>query len=210
MIDFTKLDSNGLLQLLPPDEDDRWEFKSAEILKNKGELKAELGKQVSAFADSGGGYIAFGISDSRLVEPCDQQVGRQSMSDYLSVLVEQSVEYPIRDFRIHRVPVAADTTQSVYVLEIKDSPAAPHQAKIEKTYYYRIDGHSKPAPHFHLELLRNRHTKSVLEINRIEYSIRPCLVPLVPRQARVPCPTRSLVLRKAADARQRVPPHGLR
>lgn len=174
-MNFADATTDDLLNALPADrENDRWELKNAELLTKaqRRELKTELGKQVSAFANSGGGYLVFGISNGGQIEPCEQLVGRQPMKDFLSVMVEQSVEYPIRHFRIHRIPLASDASQSVFVVEIEDSPAAPHQAKDERIYYYRIDGHSKPAPHFHVELLRSRMTKSVLEVQNVDYRLQ--------------------------------------
>ena len=173
-MDLSTFTTDKLLASLPPDgEDDRWELKRADILNNKTALKKELGKQVSAFANSGGGYLVIGIDEKDLQnpQPCEQYVGRQPMRDYLSALTEQSVEYPIRHFKVHRIPFADDGEKSIFVVEIEDSPAAPHQAKEEKTYYYRIDGHSKPAPHFHLELLRNRFTKSILKIEDVDFRL---------------------------------------
>lgn len=170
-MDFKSMTADDLLAVLPPSEDDHWEFKSAIYLTNqsRGELKKELGKQVSAFANSGGGYLVFGLSDDRQLESCEQAVGRQPMKDFLATMVEQSVEYPIRHFQVHRIPFANEPAMSVFVVAIEDSPAAPHQAKEERIYYYRIDGHSKPAPHFHVELLRNRMTKAVLQVMDIDY-----------------------------------------
>ncbi len=166
-----------LLAVLPAkNEDDRWELKSATYLQpdKKSDFKKELAKQVSAFANSGGGYLVFGISNDRQLEPCTDVVGRQSMGDFLSTMTEQSVEQPIRHFRTHSIPFSDDSSKHLYVIEVEDSPAAPHQAKEERQYYYRIDGHSKPAPHFHLELLRNRMTKVVLRVNDIgHFHLKP-------------------------------------
>jgi len=173
-VDFATITAEGLLAALPPDEDDRWELKSAAYLESqkRNELKKELGKQVSAFSNSGGGHLVFGVSNDKKLEPCPTVVGRQPMKDYLSTMVEQSVEHPTRHYRVHAVPFRDDPTKAVYVIEVQDSPAAPHQAKDERAYYYRIDGHSKPAPHFHLELLRNRFTKAVLRITEIDYVLQ--------------------------------------
>lgn len=173
-MDFATMATDELLITMPQDEDDRWEVKSAALLdpSKKSELKKEIGKQVSAFANSGGGYLVLGVNNDRQLEPCEQRVGRQPMKDYLSTMVEQSVEYPIRHFRIHRVPFTGDSSKSVFVVAIEDSPAAPHQAKEERTYYYRIDGHSMPAPHFHVELLRNRITKAVVAVAHISFHIQ--------------------------------------
>ena len=164
-MDFQNRTAEEILALLPPDEDDRWELKSATYLEpaKKGELKKELGKQVSAFANTGGGCIIFGVSDdTRQLEPCTDKVGRQSMVDFLSNLVEQSVEYPISKFQVYRIPFEKEPTKAIFLVQIPDSPAAPHQAKDERQYYYRIFGHSKPAPHFHLQLLRQRETKCIV------------------------------------------------
>ncbi|QDU25802.1 Divergent AAA domain protein [Anatilimnocola aggregata] len=171
-MDFDKLTTDQLLELIPTQqqdqtrEDDRWECKSGIYLApaKKNELKKELGKQVSAFANSGGGFLLFGLSKERVWEPCVDTVGREPMSDVLDRLVEQSVDQPIRSFRVYRIPFTGDKSKGAYLIHIQDSPAAPHQAKEERQYYYRIGAHSLPAPHFHLELLRNRFTKSVLQI----------------------------------------------
>ena len=164
-MEFQNKTAEELLSMLPPDEDDLWELKSAKLLEpsNKGELKKELGKQVSAFANSGGGYIVFGVGDkTRVLEACPDKVGRQPMGDYLSNMVEQSVDYPVSNYQIFRMAFDSDSSKGIYLIRIEDSPAAPHQAKDERQYYYRIFGHSKPAPHFHLELLRQRQTKCIV------------------------------------------------
>lgn len=164
--------TDELLAILPPDEDNRWELKSANILASKGELKKELGKQMSAFANSGGGCLVIGFADkTRQVQACEEKIGRQSMKDFLSTMVEQSVEYPLQSYSVHRIPFTSEPTHSVFVIEVGDSPAAPHQAKDERQYYWRIDGHSKPAPHFHVELLRSRTTKAVLSIQIVKYEV---------------------------------------
>jgi hypothetical protein len=49
------------------------------------------------------------------------------------------------------------------VVDVGDSFLAPHQAAEQRTYYYREGGHSKPAPHFYLETLRNRLVRPLLE-----------------------------------------------
>jgi hypothetical protein len=174
-MNFSALTSDELIALLPAgNEDSLWELKAADVVSSakRGEFRRELGKQVSAFANSGGGNLVIGISNDRKVQPCEKTVGRQPMKDYLASMVEQSVEYPIRHFRVHPIPVTGQPEENIFAIEIDDSPAAPHQAKDERIYYYRIDGHSKPAPHFHVELLRNRMTRAVLEITDIDYGIR--------------------------------------
>lgn len=167
-MNLPEMTTDDLLAALPPDEDNRWELKSANLLTNKGELKRELGKQMSAFSNSGGGYLAIGFADkTRIPQSCGETVGRQPMKDYLATLSEQSVEYPLQTYSVHRIPFTSDPAQAVFVIAVEDSPAAPHQAKDERQYYWRLDGKSVPAPHFHLELLRNRATRAVLMIDEL-------------------------------------------
>jgi hypothetical protein len=51
----------------------------------------------------------------------------------------------------------------VIVVDVGDSAAAPHQSTRDRLYYRREGGHSMPAPHFYLELLRQRLTNPVLD-----------------------------------------------
>ena len=174
-MDFTNLSAEEALAICPDYEDDRWEYKAASLLepRNRSEFKKELGKQVSAFANSGGGNLVFGIGEPRVLQACLERVGRQPMQDYLATMVEQSVEHPIRCFQIFRIPFMDSRNGSIFLIHIEDSPAAPHQAKDERQYYYRISGHSKPAPHFQLELLRNRQVKCIVdaEIDCFQWSM---------------------------------------
>lgn len=169
-MDFSHMTAEDLLAELPNAENTQWEFKSASVLlpSERGAFKKELGRQVSAFANSGGGYLAIGISDpnngQRQLEACPQLVGNQAMKDYLSTLTRISVDRPISAFEVHRLPFRDEGPHSIFVIDVKDSPLAPHQARELVAYYYRTDGHTIPAPHFHLELLRNRFTKATLSV----------------------------------------------
>lgn len=167
-MDVSKMTAEDLVAALPESEDNLWEYKSARVLEDKGELKRQLAKQVSAFANSGGGNLVFGLSNSRAIESCIESVGRQPTKDCLSALIEQCVDAPISSYSVHRLPRQNDNSQSIFVVAVEDSLLAPHQAKDERQYYYRIDGHSIPAPHFHLELLRNREVKSILSAEVID------------------------------------------
>ncbi len=169
---MSRITTDELAARIPPDEDRNWEFKAAILLQDKTKLKHEISKQVSAFANSGGGHILIGFNeDTNSFEPCEELHGRQSMKDYLSTLVETSVAFEIRAYSVERIAFTGDASKAVFLITVEDSPAAPHQA-FDKFYYYRIDGHSKPAPHFHLDLLRRRETKALLEIIAVQEQIQ--------------------------------------
>lgn len=172
-MNFDSMTTDELASHLPPAENNRWEFKSADFLKKPMHgLDEMLGKQVSAFANTSGGHLVLGMDDkSRVFRPCEQFVSRQPMKDFLATKVSSSVERPLSNFGVHRIPFTNDPTQAVYLISLPDSPAAPHQSRYDKHYYWRLDGKTDVAPHFHLENLRDRFTKSVLEIEMVEHSL---------------------------------------
>jgi hypothetical protein len=92
--------------------------------------------------------------------------------------------YPLSDFRVHvverdqhgsRIPADRD----VIVIDVGDSALAPHQCvhdggdAAKYMYYMRQGGHSVPAPHFYVELLRQRLTNAALTAtpSRIVYVV---------------------------------------
>lgn len=170
--DLSKMTTDDLLQIIPQTETKDWEFKAAAIFDkgNFGSFKThKLGRLVSSFANSGGGFLLLGKRDGENVfEAVPTHEGRTTMEDHLSLVISQSVAPHYRDFEIVRVPVSG-TDGSVLVVELSDSPLAPHQSVADTNYFYRLPGHSVPAPHFHLELLRSRFTKSVVEIVDVEF-----------------------------------------
>ncbi len=164
--------TDDLLLVLPPAEDDKWEFKSAKKLTDV-DIDAELGKQVSAFANTGGGNLVFGIADkTRQIEPCIKKIGRQPTMDWLVTKVQNSVSYSLQDFKVYEIPISGNAGESIFIVEIGDSQTAPHQAKTTPpVYYWRLYGKSEPAPHFHLDLLRSRLTSVILEVVSIDCTI---------------------------------------
>ena len=172
---FARMMADDLLEIIPATETTEWEFKSAEVFDRArfGEFKKQkLGSIVSSFANSGGGNLLLGKDDgTKVFRPVPTHEGRTVMEDHLSLVISQSVVPHYRNFGIHRVPISGKSGESVLVVAFDDSPAAPHQSVADTNYLYRLPGHCVPAPHFHLELLRSRYTRAVLEIGSIVGSI---------------------------------------
>lgn len=145
---------------LPQGEHDYFERKSAGWLTQDG-FREDLCKAISAFANSGGGQLIIGVSDDGKCEGVEPKVkGRTPTREWLEQLIPGTVSPPLADFRVHEVTPATPSDipagRVVLVVEIADSPIAPHQAESGKIYFYRQAGHSARAPHFYLEALRNR------------------------------------------------------
>jgi hypothetical protein len=163
---WTEADVLGLAS----EEPDKFDRKSGLLLqKNADDLFNALGKAISAFANSGGGALVLGVEDDGAFSGLDPNVGNATTRDWLEQKVPSLVSYPLVLFRVHTVlpssPSAIPPGKVLIVLDIGDSPAAPHQNVRDKKYYHRAGGRSEPAPHFYLELLRQRMTNPTLDFD---------------------------------------------
>ncbi|MGH8509226.1 MAG: AlbA family DNA-binding domain-containing protein [Gammaproteobacteria bacterium] len=158
---------------LPAGEHDYFERKRGQLFTNMGDLLGKLAKTISAMANSGGGYIILGVDNCGTPDGVPPLQGNTPVRDWLEQKIPRLVEYPLADFRVHIVEPSAlsriPPAKPVIVIDIGDSALAPHQCAHgggdarKYTYYYRQAGRSEPAPHFYLELLRQRLVSPVLE-----------------------------------------------
>ena len=83
------------VEALPNGEHDFFERKSG-VLVSDPEFRKDMGKAISALANSGGGHIVLGVRDDRTfdgVEPLKS--GRTSMRDWLEQVVPNLVAFPL-------------------------------------------------------------------------------------------------------------------
>lgn len=157
------------LQPQLPHETREWEYKSASVLTDKGQLKECLGKQISAFANSGGGRLVFGIDPKTTqLQACQEKQGNQTMEDYLSNMISECVDDQLQTFHVMRMNFDEHDARCIFIIHVEDSPVAPHQSRHDKVYYWRLPGKSEPAPHFHLKNLYNRRVACIVEATILE------------------------------------------
>lgn len=158
---------------LPSGEHDYFERKSGRLFDNpadRNNLYEALAKAGSAFANSGGGHLLLGVNDDGTLDgvPCIAS-GTTATRDWLEQKMPELLDYRLSDFRVHTVPRSEQSTlppdREVIVIDIGDSALAPHQSRKHTAYFYRSAGRSLPAPHFYLELLRQRLTNATLEFD---------------------------------------------
>ncbi|HEV2296006.1 MAG TPA: ATP-binding protein [Tepidisphaeraceae bacterium] len=152
---------------LPAGEHDYFDRKSGVLLRST-DFRKDVAKAISAFANSGGGHLLLGVKDDGTFDGVTAIAkGRMPTRQWMEQIVPNLVNFPLEDFRVHEVerdsPSAIPTGTVVIVIDVGDSVLAPHQTADTKQYYYREGGHSKPAPHFYLETLRNRLVSPVLK-----------------------------------------------
>jgi hypothetical protein len=156
------------LDELPAEEPDVFDRKAGQLFDaGQDNFLNSIAKALSAFANSGGGSLILGVKDDGKSDGLPPLVGRTATRDWVEQKVPHLLDYPLADFRVHTViksdPSRIPDGREVVVIDVGDSAAAPHQCKRDKVYYRREGGRSVPAPHFYLELLRQRLTNPTLE-----------------------------------------------
>ncbi len=155
----------------PSGEHAYFDRKSGALLTDKN-FEKDLAKALSAFSNSGGGHLLLGIKDDGTFDGVPKiHKGRQRTREWLEQVAPYLVAYPLQDIRIHEVepstPSAIPPDKIVIVIDVGDSILAPHQSTIDHLYYYRVGGHSRPAPHFYLDTLRGRERYPGREVAQI-------------------------------------------
>jgi hypothetical protein len=161
------------VQALPAGEHDYFDRKSGLIfddLAARANLYDTLAKAASAFANTGGGHLVLGVADDGAFDGVPPIIsGSTTTRDWLEQKLPDLLDYRLSDFRVHTVvratPSSIPLGREVVVVDIGDSALAPHQSRRHSTYYYRSAGRSLPAPHFYLELLRQRLTNAALDFD---------------------------------------------
>jgi hypothetical protein len=170
---------------LPRGENDTFERKGAEKLDltlpgvQESEVLNELAKQLSAFANAGGGRIIYGLTDEGAVENggiARSVKGQQPTKDWLEDLIPVLTEFEIVGFNVYEISPTAtgstiDAKKSLYIVDVPDSDRAPHQSKRDLKYYVRLGGKSVPVGHRLIEDIRNRQKHPSLNLASITLEV---------------------------------------
>jgi Putative DNA-binding domain len=156
-------DENYVLSL-PTGEHDWVEFKSSKALDfslpgiKESVVLDNLSTQVSAFANSGGGTIVYGIDDAPAgsVRRVSAEGGislnlKGGTKEWLEDQIPNLVNFPLAVFNIYVLISKQNNSQigadkGLFLINIPSSETAPHQARDNK-YYARIAGKSRPINH---------------------------------------------------------------
>lgn len=151
-----------------PKEDNTFERKASALFAAVGSdvdhFRNELAKELSAFANSGGGSIILGADDKTgkidgglpLVAK-----GHAATKDYLEDIIPGLTDEKILGFNVIEIMRGNNKSsiapgKAVFVIEVPDSDRAPHQSMRDQKYYVRLGSKSQPASHRIIEDIRNR------------------------------------------------------
>lgn len=117
--------------------------------------KAEISKDVSAFANSDGGVIIYGvIEQDHLPVARDNGVDHNQYSrEWLEQVINSNITPRIEGVQI--IPIPVSNNNSIYVIGIPKTFRGPHQAA-DKKYYKRFNFQSEPMEDYEINDIRSR------------------------------------------------------
>jgi hypothetical protein len=160
-----KLETKAHLQSLIEDEIPEsltLDYKASPSLGKDNKQRDELCKDVSAFANSAGGQIIYGIEE-RDHKPVKIDAGTPLPREWIEQVIDSNVQQRIEGLII--TPIPLENGNHGYVITIPQASArAPHQAP-DKKYYKRQNFQSIPMEDYEIRDALRRATTPVLKVD---------------------------------------------
>lgn len=153
-------EEEGLLELIKAgtQESIDLEYKRCDALGTSDGKKREISKDVSAFANSAGGTIVYGmIEDGHVPTGIDEGYDPQDISkEWLEQVINSTIHRRIEGIRIKQIDLPATSPGKVaYVVHVPQSVRAPHQAA-DKRFYKRFNFQSIPMEEYEIRDISHR------------------------------------------------------
>ena len=116
------------------------DYKASDSLTRSNDHRRELAKDVSAFANSAGGRIIYGIiEEENLPQRIDAGVPSNGVTrEWIEQVLGSTIQPRVQGLVIQPIQLAGGGT--AYVIEIPQATTlAPHQATIDRKYYKRLN-----------------------------------------------------------------------
>jgi hypothetical protein len=167
---ITETDIQQLI-ILKVEESIHLDFKQSGSLEKKDKKKAEIAKDVSAFANSAGGIIVYGIAEKNHVADSISYVdGNEITKEWIEQVIQTRIQRKIEDLKIIPIRFNNDIEKSVYIIKIPESSLAPHMTS-DKRFYKRFNFESVQMEEYEIRNLYNRKEKTKLLIDNITTSM---------------------------------------
>lgn len=130
------------------------DYKDSRALNRK--KRHEIAKDVSAFANSDGGIIVYGMTEEQhLPTQIDGGVDHNTFTrEWLEEVITSNINPTVDELIIKQIPLSSD--RSVYVVQVPKSYRAPHQEQSSKRYYKRYNFKSQPMENYEIQDIRHR------------------------------------------------------
>ncbi len=140
------------------------DFKSSAALSKSDNSKKEIAKDVSAFANSEGGIIIYGIDEENHKAKSISYIdGNEYTKEWLEHVINSNIQRRLSDLRIIPLREQGDIEKTIYLVKIPKSKMAPHMSK-DKRYYKRFNFESVMMEEYEVRALFMQKSTSELEI----------------------------------------------
>lgn len=159
--DIDTIISNGY------EESQYLEFKEKRAFEIK-DLRSEISKDISAFANSTGGIIIYGIEEKNSKGYRLSFIdGDKFTKEWLQQVISSNIQRRISGIQIFPIRYNNNLKETIYVVKIPESIDSPHQA-LDKKFYKRDNTECIPMHEYEIRNIYNRAIKTHLEIEKIE------------------------------------------
>jgi len=142
------------------------DYKASASLGKQDKKVNEISKDVSAFANSDGGTIIYGVSEDpekrhlpQGIDPIDRNLVSK---EWLEQIIQGNIRPRIDGIKIHPVTVNEQKGHVIYVVDIPKSNTA-HQAK-DKKYYKRYNFNSEAMLDYEIRDVLNRTKDPIIDL----------------------------------------------
>lgn len=140
------------------------EFKSAGAVGKWDSKKAEMTKDVAAFANSDGGIIVYGLAENNHKASALSFIdGNVFTKEWFEQVLNSGIQQKINDIRIYPIRNNGRIDQTIYVVKIPKSFNTPHMSK-DRKFYRRYNFEAVPMEEYEIRELYNRKSHSKLQI----------------------------------------------
>lgn len=140
------------------------DFKASQALDKTEKKKDEIAKDVSAFANSDGGVIVYGVNEkNHCADSISYIDGSTITKEWLEQVINSKINKRIVGVQIFPVRFDDKISQTVYVVKIPRSDNVPHMSS-DRRYYRRYNFVSVPMEEYEVRDAVLRVKKSKLSI----------------------------------------------
>lgn len=170
--DFTQEDiENSIVSRL--EESVHIEFKSADSLGPGDGKKREMAKDVSAFANSDGGLIFYGIAEQSHVASSISFVdGNLVSKEWIENVLISNIQPRIEGLKIFPVRFDGDITKTVFVIKVPRAKSGWPHMSTDKKYYRRFNFQAVPMEEY--EVRRAYHSDAASNLAFYDKIVYQC------------------------------------
>lgn len=143
--ELTYSDIDDLVNVRQEREGYHLDFKG-ELGNHPDKARKELAKDISAFANTSGGYLIIGVDKNHKITGVDKIIQNKAIDEWLNQILSSNVEPQVFYFDPKVIPIP-DSEKIILVIHIPESTKKPHIVTEWNNYHIRINDSSKSANH---------------------------------------------------------------